>query len=59
MTIERTDLANQEFNARLDTTIALSELGARMAQASLNGDTETVDIIKDYWRTRQTWRYQS
>ncbi len=58
MTIERTDLANTDFNARVNAKVALAELGARMARASVEGDTETVDIIKDYWRTRQTWRNQ-
>ena len=64
MSIERTELANVEYRAKTgealrdNAKIALAELGARMAQACAAGDIETVEIIKNYWRTRQTWRTQ-
>lgn len=65
MTTERTEVANLIAYTKTDEVlreeveIALAELGARMARASVGGDTKTVDLIKGYWRTRQTWRYQS
>jgi len=64
MTTERTEVANLIAYTKTDEVlreeaeIALAELGARMERASVGGDTKTVDLIKEYWRTRQTWRYQ-
>lgn len=56
MSIERTSLANEELNARINRQIDLANLGARLVQAVAEGDDEVVDQIKEYWRSRQTWR---
>lgn len=67
--IERTELANIEYRAKtgevlreesvkLDQKIDIYHLGSAMARASADRNQDLVELIKGYWRERQTWRNQ-
>lgn len=57
MTIERTELANQEFDAIVSQHPMLNLAHALFAATS-SGDEETVERIKRIMWSKQTWRNQ-
>lgn len=68
MSIERTELANQEFRATVGSLTAaqaaalnpdgvdMLNLGAAFFRAVSNGETADIETIKRYMRSKQTWR---
>ena len=57
MTIERTELANQEFRAIVSQHPMLN-LAQELFAASTNGDEEALARVKQALWSKQTWRNQ-
>ena len=56
MTIERTELANREYDSIVKNLPSMDELGRMLADARLNEDHRLVDAIIAYMHSKQSWR---